>query len=52
MNGNLELAGQITYLPIPATAKTSLGTRMDQRSWFNGVIKSVTFTPKAVVPEK
>lgn len=52
VNGKLELSGNIHYLPIPATAKTSVGTRLDKRSWFNGMIKSITFTPKAVLPKK
>ncbi|MFC6998908.1 LamG-like jellyroll fold domain-containing protein [Rufibacter roseus] len=52
VNGELETQGEIEYRSIPASAKVSLGTRMDQRSWFNGIIQSVTFWPKAVVPER
>jgi hypothetical protein len=51
VNGRLELSGDIEYLPIPATAKTSIGTRMDQRSWFNGEIRSIKFWPKAITPK-
>jgi hypothetical protein len=51
VNGRLELSGDIEYLPIPATAKTSIGTRMDQRSWFNGEIRSVKFWLKAITPK-
>lgn len=46
VNGVEETSGEIHYLPISASAKTSIGTRMDQRSWFKGAIKSVRFTTK------
>lgn len=45
VNGRKELTGNIDYLPIDAEGKTSIGTRMDKRSWFKGVIKEVRFTP-------
>jgi hypothetical protein len=38
-----ELSGEIEYFPVGDSAKVSLGTRMDKRSWFNGSIKSVKF---------
>ncbi|WP_148561679.1 LamG-like jellyroll fold domain-containing protein [Pontibacter korlensis] len=44
VNGVEELSGEIVYLPISSTAKTSLGTRMDKRSWFNGEIRTVRFS--------
>lgn len=47
VNGNEEVAGKFHYLPIAGNAKTSIGTRMDQRSWFKGVIKEIRFTPGA-----
>ena len=43
VNGVEEVAGGITYMPISPNAKTSIGTRMDKRSWFKGEIKSVSF---------
>ncbi|WP_181307055.1 LamG domain-containing protein [Rufibacter sp. XAAS-G3-1] len=52
VNGKLELSGEIEYLPIPPTAKTSIGTRMDKRSWFNGQIQSVRFWKVALQPKK
>ncbi|RNI21985.1 LamG domain-containing protein [Rufibacter latericius] len=52
VNGKLELSGEIEYLPIPSTAKVSLGTRMDKRSWFNGEIESVRFWKTALQPKK
>ncbi|WP_018479484.1 LamG-like jellyroll fold domain-containing protein [Pontibacter roseus] len=51
VNGVEEVSGEIAYLPISAAAKTSIGTRMDQRSWFKGAIKSVRFQKlRAAVP--
>lgn len=47
VNGNEEVSGKFHYLPIGENAKTSIGTRMDQRSWFKGAIKEVRFTPGA-----
>lgn len=44
VNGVEELSGEVEYLPISSTAKTSLGTRMDKRSWFNGLIRTVRFS--------
>ncbi|ALJ01495.1 hypothetical protein DC20_15360 [Rufibacter tibetensis] len=52
VNGQRELSGEIEYLPIPASAKTSIGTRMDQRSWFNGEIQSVKVWKRALQPKK
>lgn len=46
VNGEEELSGEIQYLPISPSAKTSLGTRMDKRSWFNGAIRIVKFSHK------
>jgi hypothetical protein len=52
VNGKLELSGEMEYLPIPPSAKTSIGTRMDKRSWFNGEIRSVRFWKVALQPKK
>ncbi|KAA3437049.1 LamG domain-containing protein [Rufibacter hautae] len=52
VNGQLELSGEIEYLPIPASANVSIGTRMDKRSWFNGEIQSVRFWKTALQPKK
>ncbi|SIT94462.1 LamG domain-containing protein [Pontibacter indicus] len=46
VNGVEEVSGKITYLPISPTASTSIGTRMDKRSWFKGAIKAVRFSTK------
>ncbi|MFB9862818.1 LamG domain-containing protein [Rufibacter immobilis] len=52
VNGKLEVSGEIDYQPIAGTAKTSLGTRMDKRSWFNGEIRRVRFWHRALQPKK
>ncbi|GAB3198190.1 hypothetical protein ABID22_000613 [Pontibacter aydingkolensis] len=44
VNGVEEVSGEIEYMPIAPSAKTSLGTRMDKRSWFKGEIRSVSFS--------
>lgn len=46
VNGTEEVSGEITYLPISPTASTSVGTRMDKRSWFKGEIKTLRFSTK------
>ncbi len=43
VNGNQEVSGEIDYLPVGPEGKTSIGTRMDQRSWFKGAIREVRF---------
>ena len=46
VNGVEEVSGAIDYLPISPNASTSIGTRMDIRSWFKGAIKTVRFSTK------
>lgn len=43
VNEAVQVQGNIKYLSPGATAQTSVGTRMDQRSWFKGSIKEVRF---------
>lgn len=47
VNGKEEVSGDFNYLPISENAKTSLGTRMDKRSWFKGGISEVRFSSEA-----
>lgn len=44
VNGVKESFGKIRYLPIGKYAKTSIGARMNRRSWFNGAISKITFS--------
>lgn len=50
VNGIEELTGEVEYLPIPPTAKTSIGSRMNQIHWFNGAIAEVSITHAVLSP--
>ncbi|GAA4300170.1 LamG-like jellyroll fold domain-containing protein [Nibribacter koreensis] len=52
VNGMPEVSGELEMQPLPASAKTSIGVRMDQRSWFNGEIETVRFFKTALLPKK
>ncbi|HSP82749.1 MAG TPA: LamG-like jellyroll fold domain-containing protein [Gillisia sp.] len=43
INGEIQVKGIIKYMSPGNTAHISIGTRMDQRSWFKGAIKEVRF---------
>ncbi|MBN2410211.1 T9SS type A sorting domain-containing protein [candidate division KSB1 bacterium] len=51
VNGIEELSGEVDYLPITG-AYTSLGTRMNKRSWFKGAIRTLKVTHKALSPDE
>ncbi len=51
VNGIEEISGEVDYLPIN-NAFTSIGTRMDQRSWFKGAIAILKVTHTALTPDK
>jgi hypothetical protein len=44
------LSGPVTYLPIDANGKTAIGARQDPHSWFNGAIRMVKISKRALVP--
>ncbi|MGD0038063.1 MAG: LamG-like jellyroll fold domain-containing protein [Bacteroidota bacterium] len=44
------LSGPVTYLPIDANGKTAIGARQDPRSWFNGAIRMVKVSKRALAP--
>ena len=48
VNGVEELSAEVEYLPIPSSAKTSIGARMNEVYWFNGAIASVAITPRSL----
>ena len=52
MNREEELSGNVSYqdLILEETGKTSLGSRMDERAWFSGKIKTLKVTRKALTP--
>jgi hypothetical protein len=51
-NGVEELSGSLTFQEqiLGETGKTSLGSRMNERSWFRGKIKTLKVTRKALAP--
>lgn len=51
VNGVEEISGNVEYLPINA-GRTSIGTRMDKRSWFKGSIKSLTINHQVLLPSQ
>jgi hypothetical protein len=51
VDGEEELSGEVDYLPIPPSAKTSIGARMNEVDWFNGAIAYVALTHKALEPD-
>ncbi len=50
VNGKKELEGQVDYLPIAMSAKTSIGARMNQVHWFNGEIAQVRVSHRVLSP--
>ncbi|MBN2215496.1 MAG: T9SS type A sorting domain-containing protein [Bacteroidales bacterium] len=52
VNGIEELNGNVTYASeiVAPTAKTSLGSRMDQRNWYSGLIKTFKVTHRVLAP--
>jgi len=51
VNGVEELSGEVDFLPIKG-GYTSLGTRMDKRSWFKGAIRTLKVTHEALSPDE
>lgn len=51
VNGNLELARKIDYEP-QAAGQTSIGVRLNRKSWFKGAIRRASFTPRALDPQQ
>lgn len=52
VNGVKELSAGVDYLPIPASAKTSIGARMNEIHWFNGAIAYIAVSHKAMQPDE
>ena len=51
VNGIEELSGEVRYLPMQ-TGKTSVGVRLNQRSWYKGAIRKLKVTHRALIPEE
>ncbi|MBN2697202.1 MAG: T9SS type A sorting domain-containing protein [Bacteroidales bacterium] len=54
MEGMEELSGNVAFQNtiLGSDGKTSIGSRMDARNWFNGRIKTLKVTRKALAPEE
>ncbi len=52
VNGTQELSGAVSYLPIPSSAASSIGARMNEVNWFNGAIAYVAITHEALAPSE
>lgn len=54
VNGVEELSGNVTYASeiVAMNAKISLGARMNQVSWFSGIIKTLKVTQKVLNPDE
>jgi hypothetical protein len=51
VDGIVQLSGAVDFSPISG-GHTSIGTRMDLRSWFKGSIKILKVTHRALTPEE
>jgi hypothetical protein len=50
VNGVLEMAGSVDYVPVSG-GRTSVGVRLNRRSWFKGAIHELRVTPRALEPD-
>jgi hypothetical protein len=51
VNGIEELSGEVDFLPI-SNGYTSIGTRMNKRSWFKGTIRILKVTHRVLSPDE
>ena len=51
VNGVEQLSGEVDFLPITG-GHTSIGTRMNLRSWFKGYIRELKVSHRALTPEE
>lgn len=51
VNGKLELTEPFSFNPIQ-TGQSSVGVRLNKRSWFKGVIYKIKVTPKKLKPKR
>lgn len=51
VDGARELAGNVAFKPL-APGQTSIGVRLNRRSWFKGRIRSIRITPEALAADK
>ena len=51
VNGIEEMSGLVDYTPIDE-GDTSIGMRINQISWFKGLIQTIRMTPRALNPDE
>jgi hypothetical protein len=51
VNGKHELDGKIIFSPFKS-GKTSIGVRLNKKSWFKGAIYKVRITPRCLAPSE
>lgn len=51
VNGALELKGKLELTAF-GKGKTSIGAKINQKSWFKGAIRKIRFTPRALKPRE
>lgn len=51
VNGKHELDGKIIFSPFKS-GKTSIGVRLNRKSWFKGAIYKVRITPRCLAPSE
>ena len=51
VNGKLELTEPFSFSPIK-TGQSSVGVRLNKRSWFKGIIYKIKVTPKKLKPKR
>jgi hypothetical protein len=49
VNGELELTGNVSYIPV-SSGQTSVGVRLNKRSWYKGAIHKLKVTHRALEP--
>lgn len=54
VNGEQELTGNVACSSeiVAPDAKTSLGSRMNERNWYRGIIKTLKVTHRVLLPEE
>lgn len=52
VNGQRELSGEVTYLPIGPKGRTSIGARMNLVNWFKGEVGLIAITRSQLQPEQ
>ena len=52
VNGVKEASEKLAFSPLSSDGKTSIGVKINQKSWFKGAIRKVRFTRRVLKPEE